>query len=32
MDKDKRLVEASWWELLAVGQTDSCSDGQGHAQ
>ena len=32
MDKDKRVVEASWWELLAIGQTDSCSDGQGNAK
>ena len=32
MDKDKRLVQASWWEGLAVGKTESCSGGQGHAQ
>ena len=31
-DKDKRLMEASWWERLTVGETGSCSDGQGHAQ
>ena len=30
--KDKRLVEASWWERLTVGETGSCSDGQGHSQ
>ena len=28
MEKDKRLMEASWWERL----TESCSDGQGHSQ
>ena len=28
MEKDKRLMEASRWERL----TESCSDGQGHAQ
>ena len=27
-DKDKNLMEASWWERL----TGSCSDGRGHAQ
>ena len=32
MDEDKRLVEASWWEGLAVGKTVFCSDGQGPAQ
>ena len=32
MDKDKRLMEASWWERLTVGETGSCSDGQGHAE
>ena len=32
MDKDRRLVEASWWEGLAVGKSESCSDGWGHAQ
>ena len=25
MDKDKRVVEASWWEGLALGETGSCS-------
>ena len=32
MDKDKRLMEASWCERLTKGETGSCSDGQGHAQ
>ena len=32
MDKDKRLMEASWWERLTEGEPGSCSDGQGHAQ
>ena len=32
MDKDKRLMEASWWERLTEGETESCSDGQVHAQ
>ena len=32
MDEDKRLVEAPWWEGLAVGKSGSCSGGQGHAQ
>ena len=27
-DEDKRLVEASWWDGLAVGKTGSCSGGQ----
>ena len=31
-DKDKRLMEASWWERLTVRETGSCSDGRGHAQ
>ena len=31
-DKDKRLMEASWWERLTVGETGSCSYGQGHVQ
>ena len=31
MDEDKRLVQASWWEGLAVGKTGSCPDGHGHA-
>ena len=30
--KDKRLMEASWWERLTEGETGSCSDGPGHAQ
>ena len=30
MDKDKRLMEASWWERLTEGGTGFCSDGQGH--
>ena len=29
MDKDKRLVEASWWKRLTVGESGSCSDGRG---
>ena len=29
MGKDKRLVEASWWEGLAVAESGSCSKGQG---
>ena len=32
MEKDKRLMEASWWERLTEGETGSCSDGQGLAQ
>ena len=32
MDKGKRLMEASWWERLTVGETGSCSVGWGHAQ
>ena len=32
MDEDKRLVQASWWEGLAVGKTESCSEGQGLVQ
>ena len=28
MEKDKRLMEASWWESLTEGETGSCSDGQ----
>ena len=31
-DKDKRFMEASWWERLTVRETESCSDGWGHAQ
>ena len=30
MDKDKRLMKASWWERLTERETGSCSDGQGH--
>ena len=26
-DKDKRLMEALWWDRLTVGETGSCSDG-----
>ena len=32
MDKDKRLIEASWWEGLMKGDTGYCSDGWSHAQ
>ena len=28
MDKDKRLMEASWWKGLAVGKSGSCSVGK----
>ena len=28
MENDTRLMEASWWERLTVGETGSCSDGQ----
>ena len=31
MEKDKRLMEASWWERLTELETGSCSDGRGHA-
>ena len=31
MAKDKRLMEASWWERLTMGETGSCSNGWGHA-
>ena len=31
-DKDRRLMEASLRERLTVGETGSCSDGQGYAQ
>ena len=27
MEKDKRLMEASWWERLTEGKTGFCSDG-----
>ena len=29
--KDKKLMEASWWERLNEGETGSCSDRRGHA-
>ena len=32
VDKDKRLMEASWWERLTVGETGSCFEGWGHVQ
>ena len=32
MEKDKRLMEASWWERLTEGKIGSCSNGWGHAQ
>ena len=32
MEKDKRLMEASWWEKLTEGEPEFCSDGWGHAQ
>ena len=32
MDEDKRLLQASYWEGLAVGKTGSCSGEQGYAQ
>ena len=32
MDKDKRLMEASWLERLTLGETGSCSDRQCYAQ
>ena len=31
MEKDKRLMEAPWWERLTDGETGSCSDGRVHA-
>ena len=31
MNKDKKLVEASCWEGLAVGKSGSCSGGQDRA-
>ena len=30
MEKDKRLMESSWWESLTEWETWSCSDGQSH--
>ena len=32
MDKDKKYMEASWWERLTVGEYGSYSDRQGRAQ
>ena len=32
IEKDKRLMEASWWERMTEAETGSCSDGRGHAQ
>ena len=32
MEKDKRLMEASWWERLTEGEIGSYSDGWGHGQ
>ena len=32
MEKDKRLMVASWWERLTEGETGSYSDGRGYAQ
>ena len=32
MEKDKRLMEASWWERLTEGETRSYSDGWGSVQ
>ena len=32
MEKNKRLMEVSWWERLTEREIGSCSDGQGHAQ
>ena len=32
MEKDKRLMEASWWERLTEGEIGSHSDGQDYAQ
>ena len=31
-DKGKRIVEASWLEVLYLWESESCSNGQGHAQ
>ena len=30
MEKDKRLMEASLWDSMTEGETESCSDGWGH--
>ena len=32
MEKDKRLMEASWRDRLTEGETGSCFDGWGHGQ
>ena len=32
MDKEKRLMEGSWWKWLTDKETRSCFDGWGHAQ
>ena len=32
MEKDKKLMKASWWEKLTEGETGSCFDGQVHAE
>ena len=32
MEKDRRFMEASWWERLTEGETGSSSDGWGHAE
>ena len=32
MEKDKRLMEASLWERLTVGETGSLSDERGDVQ
>ena len=32
MEKDKRLMKASWWERLLEWETASSSDEWGHAQ
>ena len=32
VEEYKQLIQASWWEGLAMGKTGSCSGGQGHAQ
>ena len=32
LEKDKRLMGASFWKGLTEGETRSCSDGRDHAQ
>ena len=32
MEKDKRLMETSWWESLTRGETGSCSAAHGVAK